>query len=58
MSPSVTKHYKIHGLGISGPLVALVLLLLAAGLLGATMRMREQEPKVKRTGPKYKDEEE
>jgi hypothetical protein len=58
MSPSMTEHYKVHGFGMTGPLIAILLLLFAVGLLGVAIKMRTQEPKTNKAGPKYKDEEE
>jgi len=60
-TPSMTEHYKIHGLGMTGPMIAILMLLLATALLGVTMKMRtstEQGPKSNKAGPKYKDAEE
>jgi hypothetical protein len=61
MVPSKTDHYKVHGFGMSGPLIAILLLLFAVAILGVTMTMRAdptQGPKTKKSGPRYKDPEE
>jgi len=61
MSPSMTEHYKIHGFGLMGPMIAVLMLLLATALLGVTMTMRsstEQGLKTKKAGPKRPDDEE